>query len=393
MKKEIIASLLAGVVLFILLSVSFVGADYAICNWSRNSFNSNHADSCLTQGGTFLPIWQIISGDTVAQAYRADSVKWGSGYRVLGRFLPDSLALFLRLHGQADSSRSADTAYTLQGKDTTKIKGLLVENAASANNAKNADSLRHYLPDFPVSLMAESLAVKATMTNTGRGLFTADSLNAIKWLRSALAKLDTIEIPGTTVKIYLRDAATANVFGNWFFNGQVQAYGGVDGVANGTLTNFASIKNSATVGVKVASDSLIITPEGGIAVLMKNVWAADSTLYRGNPAVLTGAKKSVSGASANTQTGFGICYSDSINYNGWGYVAISGLTMVAIANGGTSTTWAIGNTVNRTVQDGGTMALDQQMWGQLVDTLRLGVNARGDSLVLMRVAPAYTQTP
>lgn len=170
------ALLVPLIIVVIVLWTTIAPADYQIVNWARNAFNSNHADSVLTQAGTFRPVWEVISGDTVAQSYRADSAKWGGVYKTLAQILPDSFALFLRLHAQADSARSADTAYTLQGMDTTKVKGLLVENAASAANAKNADSLNHYYPDFPVSLMAESLAVKAKAASpVFTGLGTLDS--------------------------------------------------------------------------------------------------------------------------------------------------------------------------------------------------------------------------
>ena len=144
-KTAIKALLVPFIIVVIVLWATIAPADYQIANWAKNAFNSNHADSVLTPAGTFKPVWEVISGDTVAQSYRADSVKWGGVYKTLAAILPDSFALFLRLHGQADSSR-------------------------------DADSLNHYFPDFPVSLMAESLAVKAPKASpVFTGLGTLDS--------------------------------------------------------------------------------------------------------------------------------------------------------------------------------------------------------------------------
>jgi hypothetical protein len=241
--------------------------------------------------------------------------------------------------------------------------------------------------------------------NSGLGLGTFDSLYALHRLRvgtylkfGGVAGSDTIWFKNSR---YLTGNAAGNYLGTDYlriesdalFPAGISGCGNIAGISQNTITGFSKISNSTTVGVKVASDSLIITPEGGIAVLMQNVWAADSTLYRGNPVVVVGAKKTVSGSSAITNLGFGVCYSDSIKNNAWGYIAISGISYAAVGNAGVGTLYGIGTNTNRIINASGSFALDQQMWGQFIDTMRIGKNARGDSLVMMRVQPSYHQAP
>jgi hypothetical protein len=187
---------------------------------------------------------------------------------LLSAFLVDSLAAKLTLHGQADSARSADTAYTLQGKDTTGIKGLVVDNANYALKSGNADSLGQV-----------AWGLYALLNGTGKGKMTQDSVYSIFWTRSPLAKADTFDLTGTTVRIYPRDAGTANVFGTWFFNAQIQAYGGIAGVV-GTegITGFRLVQDSITQLLPYAKGLRPAAPATGMVIAIDGDTTSDSLL-------------------------------------------------------------------------------------------------------------------
>jgi len=168
--------------------------------------------------------------------------------------------------------------------------------------------------------------------------------------------------------------------------------------ASGTITT-AKVSNSATVGVKVASDSLIITPEGGIAVLMKN--AADSTVYRGSACAVSSyiQRGFIRCDNAGLFSVVGMTYSDSIVVGGWGYVTINGIGYFAIKNGEALSGGKIfmSGDNKRTIRSAASVspqALDgdgNYYVGTSIDSVRVGANARGDSLT--RGIVRFWQTP
>jgi hypothetical protein len=105
-------------------------------------------------------------------------------------------------------------------------------------------------------------------------------------VRAVSAMFDTVTIAGTNCQIAPRDAGTANMLGGaWFFNGAVQAYGGIDGVAgagsitamnNGTFAGLVTAARFKSTGAAGTRDSLhaVVTDSVMVGVLASKSGAA-----------------------------------------------------------------------------------------------------------------------
>jgi hypothetical protein len=264
-----------------------------------------------------------------------------------------------------------------------------------------------------LTLAVPALAWLPTWMNaTGTGLWTVDSLYAIyggrigsgyslkfgavsvKDTLTTMLRLpsvnhiqtDTVWFQGARTGRYLTGNGAGNYLGTDYFRAEndiiapsgLSNCGPIVGSGSSTITGFSKISNSSTVGIKVASDSLIITPEGGIAVLMQ-CKDADSALMRGNPVSFTGP--TAKGVTRSATAKIGLVYSDSIARNGgWGFVTVSGIGYAAwavntlLANGGIGGT----GTKRRLVAESGP-SYDGNYICQVIDTVKT-VNAIGDSI-------------
>jgi hypothetical protein len=156
---------------------------------------------------------------------------------------------------------------------------------------------------------------------------------------------------------------------------------------------------NGTNAIAVCTDSTILTPEGGVAVLMKNL--GDSTEYLGNPVIGTYASGISSGFkyfpyTANFNSGelfVGVVYSASIAPNAWGYVVVSGRAKIAIAYGNISTPtngWLLTPVTQRKCTVASVALGPYSYLGSMISWQNLGQNARGDTLTMGIIHPFTT---
>jgi hypothetical protein len=163
-----------------------------------------------------------------------------------------------------------------------------------------------------------------------------------------------------------------------------------------TRVGYATLASPSFTGTATFADSLKITPEGGIAVLMKNV--GDSIEYLGNPVVgaygsgISAGFKYLSGINSG-ELFCGVIYDASIAVNAWGWVVVSGRAKVAINYGASATTaGGVLTPINQRKCSSGVgpnFGLIPYL-GSMISWQNLGQNARGDTLTMGIIHPFST---
>jgi hypothetical protein len=316
------------------------------------------------------------------------------------------------------------------------LLGAFVDTASVAKSAWSADSVEHKKMDVAADKIADSLAVKAPLTKPTflDSVFLASGY-PLKWgtaatsltvkdtlgvrVRAVSADFDTVTIRKTLTadsgltagslwigkktgypNSTMYDAASGSLF--FFESGGAIRFGtsagvfvyGGGGFESATITGTTSITTpkiaNGTSGIKVASDSLMITPEGGIAILAKN--KAGITLYRGML-----CKNDSIGFSLGSSTGaVAVVYDAAIAANAFGYFVIHGRCLAsfdsAFAFSSGHGQWGEPADSGRIATTGGITDEGHHI-GPILQLKYFGINGRRDSLGYIIVSPIFSATP
>lgn len=159
------------------------------------------------------------------------------------------------------------------------------------------------------------------------------------------------------------------------------------------------VATRAKADTVIVRDSLMITPEGGIAVLSKN--KSGKTIYRGELCTVDsiGYRETNSGLDGEASA---VVYSTSILSNTWGYFVIAGRAIAAfdttiVLYPGVATvafspfTTADSGRIGYISQ--GRNAGGKSWLGDVLQCKYFGINGRRDSLAYISVCPGYCQSP